>query len=279
MNHIVLWRFRCLALLICLFACWAAFGIAETPVIGVIYPAAHYEQWATGSKDRLLSYRAALEDQGAAVRVIGQGMPETEVEENLQDINGLLLPGGIDVEPARYNEAPHSKLEKTDAGLDALEWRALEFARDNHLPVLGICRGCQVINVFYGGSLYQDIPSQHQSEETVTHRGGKIMHDITIEEGSLLHELLGKKRYEVNTYHHQAVKVAAPGFTVSARTDDGIVEAIEGSGKVFVLGVQFHPEKLIAEKPELKAIFARFVQEAVKNLAPLTRQPALLPVN
>lgn len=279
MKYALYKRFRCLALLLCLFAVWAAFGIAETPVVGVIYPASHYEQWASGSKDRLLSYRAALEEQGAAVRVIGQGMPDREVEENLQDMDGLLLPGGIDVEPARYNEAPHPKLEKTDAGLDALEWRALEFARDNRLPVLGICRGHQVINVFYGGSLYQDIPSQHQSEKTVKHRGGKIMHDITLEEGSLLHELLGRKRYEVNSYHHQAVKVAAPGFTVSARTDDGIVEAIEGPDEVFIVGVQFHPEKLLAEKPELKALFARFIQEAVKNLPPLTQQPALLPVN
>jgi putative glutamine amidotransferase len=279
MNLTVFRRLRVFALLLCLFAGWAAFGIAETPVIGVIYPASHYQQWTREGTDRLLSYRAALEEQGAAVRVIGQGMPDREVEENLQDMDGLLLPGGIDVEPARYNEAPHPKLEKTDAGLDALEWRVLEFARDNHLPVLGICRGHQVINVFYGGSLYQDIPSQHQSEAAVKHRGGKIMHDITVEEGSLLHELLGRKRYEVNSYHHQAVKVAAPGFTVSARTADGIVEAIEGPDEVFIVGVQFHPEKLLEEKPELKAIFARFVQEAAKGLPPLTCQPALLPVN
>lgn len=245
--------------------------MAETPAIAIVYPASHYERLKTEGKDRLAHYRKAVEEQGAAVLVIGQGMPETEVEENLQNMDGLLLPGGIDVEPVRYNEAPHPKLETTDAGLDALEWQALEFARDIRLPVLGICRGCQVINVFYGGSLYQDIPSQHQSEETVTHRGGKGMHEITIAKDSLLHELLGLERFEVNTYHHQAVKDLAPGFRKTAWTDDGIIEAIENTGKIFILGVQFHPEKLLEEKPELKAIFARFVQEIRENATALPR--------
>lgn len=279
MKYALYKRLPWFALLLCLFAGWAAFGSAEKPTIGVIYPASQYEEWTKEGKDRMAPYRAALEEQDATVLVIGQGMPEAEVDENLQNIKGLLLPGGIDVEPARYNETPHPKLEKTDAGLDALEWRALTFARDRRLPVLGICRGHQIINVFYGGSLYQDIPSQHQSEKTVKHRGGKAVHDITVKEGTLLYELLGKKRLQVNSYHHQAVKRLAPGFTVSARTDDGIVEAIESDGDVFTLGVQFHPEKLLVEQPELKAIFARFVQESVKSLALLTRQPAPLPAN
>lgn len=204
--------------------------------------------------------------------VIGQGMADAQVEEVLKRMDGLLLPGGIDVEPARYHEAPHPKLEKTDAGLDALEWRVLEFARDNCLPVLGICRGHQVINVFYGGSLYQDIPAQHQSETNVKHRGGKGMHEISIAKDSLLHTLLDTERYEVNTYHHQAVKALAPGFRKIAWTDDGIIEAIESTGEVFILGVQFHPEKLLETKPELKALFARFVQELRENAKALSQE-------
>lgn len=242
---------------------WAAGG----PVIGMMYPGPHFERLMQRNEDRLAPYRAALEAEGAVVLVIGQGMSEALVDEKLERMDGLLLPGGIDVEPSRYNEPPHPKLEKTDAALDALEWRALDHARAHGLPVLGICRGHQVINVYYGGSLIQDIPAQHESETVVVHRNGIRTHDITLVEGTLLRELLGADRYEVNTYHHQAVKDLAPGFRISARTDDGIVEAIESTGEVFILGVQFHPEKMLEEKPELRAIFARFIQEVQKHAA------------
>lgn len=243
---------------------------AGQPVIGVIYAAPHFERLTQRNEDPLAPYRAALEAEGAVVLVIGQGMSEALVDEKLERMDGLLLPGGIDVEPSRYNEPPHPKLEKTDAALDALEWRALDHARAHSLPVLGICRGHQVINVYYGGSLIQDIPAQHESETVVVHRNGIRTHDITLVEGALLRELLGADRYEVNTYHHQAVKDLAPGFRLSARTDDGIVEAIESTGEVFILGVQFHPEKMLEEKPELRAIFARFIQEVQKHAADKT---------
>ncbi|OQB34700.1 MAG: putative glutamine amidotransferase [Candidatus Hydrogenedentes bacterium ADurb.Bin179] len=271
MKCVLFRRLSWLTILCCLFAGWAASGIAETPAVGLVYPASHYEKLTQQNEDRLKHYRTALEEQGATVLVIGQGMAEGQVDEVLKRLDGLLLPGGIDVDPARYNEAPHPKLEKTDAGLDALEWRVLEFARDNRLPVLGICRGHQVINVFYGGSLYQDIPSQHRGDTKVKHRGGKGMHEITIAKDSLLHTLLDTERYEVNTYHHQAVKTLAPGFRKTAWTDDGSIEAIESTGEVFVLGVQFHPEKLLETKPELKVVFARFVQEIRENAKALSQ--------
>ncbi len=264
-------NFVVLLLSIVLFALLAQITCAETPVVGLVYPASHYEMLTQKNEDRLARYRKAVAEQGAEIVVIGQGMAEGQVDEVLKRLDGLLLPGGIDVDPARYNEAPHPKLEKTDAGLDALEWRVLEFARDNRLPVLGICRGHQVINVFYGGSLYQDIPSQHRGDTKVKHRGGKGMHEITIAKDSLLHTLLDTERYEVNTYHHQAVKTLAPGFRKTAWTDDGSIEAIESTGEVFVLGVQFHPEKLLETKPELKVVFARFVQEIRENAKALSQ--------
>lgn len=232
------------------------------PSIGIIYPAEHFEMLMNRKIDRLQSYREAVEEHGAVVMVLGQGMASQEIEDILHRINGLLLPGGIDVSPERYGEAPHPKLEKTDAALDALEWQALEVARVRRVPVLGICRGHQVINVFFGGSLFQDIPSQYQSKLAVVHRNGNQTHEIIIMPTSRLYELIGCERISVNSYHHQAIKEVAPGFTVSARAEDGIPEAIENEGDIFILGVQFHPEKMLHANPRLKGIFARFVQEA-----------------
>lgn len=245
--------------------CMASDG--ESPLIALLYARQHYDRFAKNEEDPLLRYRNALEEQGARIAVIGQGMTSAQIESALPELDGLLLPGGIDVEPKAYGETPDPKLEKTDSELDALEFRLLEHARRHGLPVLGICRGHQSINVFYGGSLIQDIPTGHSAKTLVSHRGGDSQHDIAIEEGAILRTILGTARMQVNTYHHQAVKRLASGFEIAARADDGIVEAIEAQGGQFILGVQFHPEKMLDEQPRLKAIFERFVTEVRQRAA------------
>lgn len=213
---------------------------------------------------------AIAEYGGIPVKLSVYDDPE-EIDAKLATVKAVLLPGGFDIQPSRYNEEEDEKLESVDKKLDALEYRVLSFAREKKLPVLGICRGHQMINVFHGGSLYQDIPSMFKGLKKVKHRiteegilynsAKPCFHDTTLIKGSVLNRSLGTGRIKVNTYHHQAVKKPAPGFIVTARSDDGSVEAIEYAGDRFIMGVQFHPEKMIKRDPVFKEIFRCFMQE------------------
>ena len=243
---------------------------AEAPKIGLIYTTKALQTLEVEGRDIRQTYRDALEEQGAEVVILGQTQPPSVIQERLESLNGVLLPGGIDVDPCFYGEERDPKLEDTEAALDQFEFRVLDFARSHSLPVLGICRGHQLLNVYYGGSLIQDIPSRHKSEITVKHRymprnHPDAKHLIMIEEGSVLYDLLGVNEIETNTIHHQAVKQLAEGFKITARSADGIVEAMESEGNVFIMGVQFHPERMFDMEPHMKAIFKRFVGEAEKS--------------
>ncbi|HOZ46074.1 MAG TPA: gamma-glutamyl-gamma-aminobutyrate hydrolase family protein [Candidatus Hydrogenedentes bacterium] len=245
---------------------------AEPPNIGLVYTAEQLGKLEGADGDPLELYTQAIEANGGAVVIIPQTENSEAAQSRLPLLDGVLIPGGIDVDPKFYHETPHEHLEKTDADLDALEFAALAYARARELPVLGICRGHQLLNVYYGGSLVQDIPSQHRSAHLVVHRRpkdseagqGTPQHSIAIADGTLLRELLGMDTMMVNTYHHQAVKDLAPGLKASARSEDGIIEAIEAFGPVFMLGVQFHPEKMREDEPRFNAIFVRFIAEAAK---------------
>ena len=253
-----------LILLAALCAPWVA--LAEPPDIGLIYTAGQFERLEEKERDALDEYRTAVEENGGRVVIIAQGQGALEIDAALERLEGLLVPGGIDVDPMFYGEARDEELERTDAALDRLEFRALRHAADHALPVLGICRGHQLLNVFGGGSLVQDIPTQHHAEEKVCHRGGTSRHPIDIVAGSILHDCFGTTRVQVNTYHHQAIKQLAPAFVVTARTDDGIIEGIARPGQRFVVGVQFHPEKMRDEGAGFNAVYAQFVQAARKGV-------------
>ena len=242
---------------------------AEKPNIGLIYTGKALALLETEGRDTRQAYREAIMESGGEVIVLGQTHAPSVVVEQLDSLDGVLLPGGIDVDPVFYGEAPDPLLEETDASLDQFEFRVLDHARRNHLPVLGICRGHQIINVYYGGSLIQDIPSQHKSIVTVVHRAKpNASHFVTVEADSMLHSLLQTDRIEVNSRHHQAVKRLADGFVITARSEDGIIEALEHKGAVFIVGVQFHPERMISDEPRMKALFKRFVEEANKTCNP-----------
>jgi putative glutamine amidotransferase len=214
-------------------------------------------------------YRRAVQAFGGHVVELSVFADHEEIDAALGTLDGVLIPGGLDVEPHRYGEAEHEELEATDGRLDELEFRVLDYARENSLPVLAICRGHQVLNVFRGGSLYQDIHLQHQQESTPTvHRitdEGWIRdtplpcyHDVEIKRDSKLYQMLQTENVKVNSYHHQAVKRLGEGLAISALTPDGLVEAFEGSGERFVVGVQFHPEMMLAENALFEKIFESF---------------------
>ena len=173
----------------------------------------------------------------------------------LEKVDILLLIGGDDIEPRRYGEEPLPECGETEPERDRFESALLDEAVRLRKPVFGICRGVQMINVYFGGTLYQDIPTQYGTN--LDHKCGgpritEIVHSVAIAPESRLRAVLGVDSLGVNSSHHQAVKDLAPGFRVSATAPDGIIEGIE-SATLPVAGVQFHPERLDA--PAFNRIF------------------------
>jgi putative glutamine amidotransferase len=179
---------------------------------------------------------------------------------------GILLPGGEDVDPAEYGEEPHPQLGEVDKQRDLVELTLARWCRADRKPLFGICRGIQVINVAFGGSLYQDIPSQYTTEldhryNTHLRKYDILGHTINVQVDSWLGEHLGVPEVLSNTMHHQAIKDLAPGLRVVASAEDGIIEAVEGDGPGFVAAVQCHPEHLFAEaEPRWARTFRAFVE-------------------
>ena len=190
------------------------------------------------------------------------------------DFDGVVLAGGVDVDPARYGvDVPHPTVE-VDRQRDSTEFAFFEAARRGSIPTLGICRGMQLLNVALGGTLHQDIPTEHPSD--ITHNvPGKVPerrdHSVEIRPGTKLADIAGAPTIQVNSRHHQAVDKLAPGVEVSAVAPDGLVEAFESS-EPWLLAVQWHPENLRRDAPSQR-IFAAFAR-AVREKASGIRQPA-----
>lgn len=169
---------------------------------------------------------------------------------------GLVLGGGADIDPKYYGE-PNHHAQDPHRERDEMELDLLKQARERGLSVLGICRGLQLINVAYGGTLSQHIGDAHRGD---THLGGErkhAMHTVNVAEGTLLRKIVGAAHYDVVSRHHQAVKVLGAGLRVSATSSDGVVEAVEDPIHSFVLGVQWHPEEN-GRVPEETALFRGF---------------------
>ncbi len=182
----------------------------------------------------------------------------------LDRIDGLLLSGGGDVHPKRYTEAPrHPSVYGVDPERDALEVALARAALERGMPVLAICRGVQVLNVALGGTLVQDIESEVPGAliHSTPDDDPSVRHPVDIAPSSLLARVLGATRLEVNTFHHQAVEQLGEGLCAVAQSPDGVVEGVEGEGRGFVLGVQWHPELLTSPHDRL---FGAFVQAAAR---------------
>jgi putative glutamine amidotransferase len=179
----------------------------------------------------------------------------------LAGCDALLLTGGVDVDPSLYKQAPHPMTQASVPGRDALELALLGEALARYLPVLAICRGLQLLNVCLGGSLLQHIEAPgHAAGE----RSESSWHAVSVNRGSRLYDALQTDTAMVNSRHHQAVtrERLAPGLTVTAMSDDGIVEGVEGTSHSWLVGVQWHPERLEKEAPNFvsdsKKLFETF---------------------
>ena len=210
------------------------------------------------------NYVESVRRAGFTPVVMCRAAPEA-VDEAVSRLDVLVMTGGEDFAPALYGAAPSPRLGRVNAVRDEFDFALLRSAVRHEVPVFGICRGLQAINVFFGGTLYQDLPSEYPFRSAERHSCRLCgmtqrdhMHDILVEPHSRLRGVLGVGRIGVNSSHHQAVKALAPGLRISARSPDGVVEAVE-CGWFPAAGVQFHPEALFAlnEEPEWRRLFER----------------------
>jgi len=186
-----------------------------------------------------------------------------------ESLDGVFLPGGADVDPASYGAEKHPLCDKTDPPRDSVELAFARWAMEDRKPVLGVCRGVQVLNLALGGTLWQDLADQRPG--SIKHDyfpfGGRytrdhLAHEVTIEGSSRLGELFGARTVKVNSMHHQGIRDLAPQLVATAVAPDGLIEAAELPGDHYVVGVQWHPEALTDTDHRSRRLFQSFVAAA-----------------
>lgn len=233
------------------------------PIIGVM------PLWDDGRDSlwMLPGYLDGLTQAGALPVILPFAAGAGEIGQLSDLCDAFLLTGGHDVSPALYGQTPLEGLVSCCEKRDALETAVLRHALEQDKPVLGICRGIQLINAALGGTLYQDLPSQHPSP--VVHRQTPPYHlpahPVSLPAGTPLSELLGAESLPVNSYHHQAIRDLAEGLRPMALSPDGLVEAVWKPDCRFLWAVQWHPEFAYRTDRASRAIFARFVQAAAEK--------------
>lgn len=187
---------------------------------------------------------------------------EEIIEGMVRSVDGVIISGGVDVHPFKYNEEPHPHIGTISKERDDLDFNVMKYALKMNKPILGICRGIQVINVYFGGTLIQDIPSERNTNIKHSQSAPSYVptHKVNISKDSLIYNILGEKN-EVNSFHHQSVGTLAKDFKVSATASDDIIEAMEYKGKeAFILGIQWHPELLSSRVVSMQNVFDMFVE-------------------
>ncbi|MDI3328858.1 MAG: gamma-glutamyl-gamma-aminobutyrate hydrolase family protein [Alicyclobacillaceae bacterium] len=193
---------------------------------------------------------------GAAVRL--------EPADWFARVDGLLLTGGVDLDPVFFGEEPRRGLGEVCPERDRLETALVEEALMRDMPVLAICRGMQVMNAVAGGTLIQDLATEWRGSLLHRQRAPRWYgtHGVDVTPGSKLAEILGEESIRVNSFHHQGIKEVAPGMRVAARSGDGLIEAIESARHRFAIGVQWHPENMWRKDAVQRRLFEAFVRAA-----------------
>jgi len=208
------------------------------------------------------SYVDAVQAAGGVPIIVPQVHERDDALAILNRLDAMIFTGGADIRPERYGEGLHSKTKLVTDRRETSDFMFAEAAIERDMPVMAICYGCQLLNVALGGTLYQDVPDQIGSE--IAHASSEApypRHMVRIEPGTKLAGILQAKEVLANSSHHQAVKSVAEPVIISARAEDGVIEAIESTTHRHILGIQWHPERLIDEEKHL-ALFRALVQEA-----------------
>ncbi len=206
-------------------------------------------------------YSEAIIAAGAIPLLLPIVKDKNDVERLADRIDGLLLTGGDDVPPQHYGQERHAKTICVHPDKDISDITLVQVALQMKKPILAICYGTQLINVVLGGSLLQDIPSE--CTKPIAHKdsqNGRYTHRIKVKEGSLLYGIIGVDTIETNSTHHQAIHTLGKGLTDTAHTADGIIEAVECRDYPFLIGVQWHPERMMAN-PHHAALFSALVRK------------------
>ena len=230
------------------------------PVIGLV-PLTDKER---ESYWMLPGYMQGIEDAGGLPVMLPLTADRAIIRQITEEMDGFLFTGGQDVTPELYSRKRSERCGECSAERDDMEKELFRQVYEKDKPVLGICRGIQLINVLMGGTLYQDLPTEYISD-TAHHQKPPYdvpCHDVAILKESPLHKLLGKDMLKVNSYHHQAVRDLADGLEKMAVSEDGLTEAVRACGKQFIWAVQWHPEFSFWKDEYSRKIFREFVRNA-----------------
>jgi putative glutamine amidotransferase len=212
-------------------------------------------------------YTISIVNAGGIPILVPINLSDEDTKVLLSRVDGILFTGGYDVDPKQYGNPPHARVEGIDADRDRVEIHLIQTAMRINKPMFGICRGCQVINVALGGSLYEDLDEQHPgavSHDRHDRPRDYLSHQVALEPDSHLMEILVTGQAQVNSLHHQGIRRLAQELKVAATAPDGLVEAFEITGQRFGLAVQWHPEELQAHKP-MRRLFEAFVEACVSD--------------
>lgn len=214
------------------------------------------------------TYLRALKAAGAIPVVLPLEASEEELKQLASEFDGFLFTGGPDVHPFLFGEETQAHCGNVSVERDQMELALLPLVMELKKPVLGICRGIQVLNIALGGNIWQDIPSQIKNDFPIAHSQPFYYnipsHSVVLSQGTLLARISGKRNIKVNSMHHQAVKDLAPGLVASAYSPDRLIEALEMPGYPFFVGVQWHPEYLWEKNDEAFELFKTFVDSCRK---------------
>jgi putative glutamine amidotransferase len=235
----------------------------KKPLIGITAPPGKLEDLL--KKSYMQAYIAAIETAGGIPRLLPLALLDTPTEEIMQDVDGLLLSGGGDVDPDRFGGSTHPTLEHVSRERDELEIRLFQHAIQKDVPIFGICRGCQMINVALGGTLYTDLPEQlglainHSTPDSFPK--DHLMHTVCLQPEFFISRQTRRPSFRVNSRHHQGIHVLADTLEVMAFSPDGLVEAVRIKDHGFGYAVQWHPENLVNDS-RAKELFSAFVRSS-----------------
>jgi putative glutamine amidotransferase len=242
----------------------------QTPRIGVPYRTRREE--ATSGTDKIEKYLEAVREAGGQPVPISLAVSPGGLASLTSSLDGIVLAGSpADVEPSRYSAPRHAKCAEADDDRERIDFALLEACFAGQKPVLAICYGIQSLNVFLSGTLIQDVPTEIGA--TVVHSNENeadvdTVHGIAIEGGSQIRRMVGSRETMVNSSHHQAVLTPGRGLRITARAPDGVIEAVEWMGdENWVVGVQWHPERMMESDPLGRGLFGSLVKEAAMRKA------------
>lgn len=212
-------------------------------------------------------YISAVEKAGGVPFVFPYVENDETLDEMIGTCDGIFFTGGADIEPDRYGEAKKPTCGEPQLNRDILEFKAFDIAFKMKKPILAVCRGAQLVNVALGGTLYQDIPTEFDTDTIHRQTEGiyEYSHDVAVMEDTPLYRLCGEMRIKANSFHHQAIKKLGDGLEVMATADDGIIEAVYYKGDQYIRAYQWHPERLFNNDDFNRGVFGDFIKECIRE--------------